>query len=184
LPEINVTSRYLEKIMSRKKISQINKKKAKGQSNPIPWRYCVLTLICGLFLVTGFFLAARQHFSSIDYSIKNSTLRRQLSELEADKRRLILSKEIALSPAEIKRVARKIGFTETANKLADIPADIKSAVKPRAEKAAEKVKQAVSGKIEVIKKAVETPVREAIKTTKSHITKDKPDKSQTQISAK
>jgi len=171
--------------MSRKKISQTNRqKKTKRQSNPIPWRYCVLTLICGLFLVTGFFLAARQHFSSIDYSIKNSTLRRQLGELEADKRRLILSKEIALSPAEIKRVARKIGFTETANKLAGVPADINSAVKPRAEKAAEKVKQAVSGKIEAIKKAVEIPVREAIKINKSQVIKDKQDKPQTQIAAK
>lgn len=63
-------------------------------------------------LVVGFFFAARSHFSSINFGIKNSKLRQQIEELEADKRRLILSKEIALSPAEIKKAAKKIGLTE------------------------------------------------------------------------
>ena len=167
--------------MSRKKISQTNqKKKTKRQGNPIPWRYCVLTLFCGLLLITGFFFAARQHFSSIDYSIKNSRLRKQLNELEADKRRLTLAKEIALSPAEIKKVAKKIGFTETTNKIAAIPAGVNSAVN----KSAEKVKQAISSKIEVVKKVVETPAKEAIKIEKPRETKEKPDKSSTQNSAR
>lgn len=170
--------------MSRRKISQTNqKKKTKRQGNPIPWRYCVLTLVCGLLLITGFFFAARQHFSSIDYSIKNSRLRRQLNELEADKRRLTLAKEIALSPAEIKKVAKKIGFTETTNKIAAVPAGINSAVN----KQAEKVKQAVSSKIEVVKKVVETPAKpakEAVKPEKARETKEKPDKSSTQNTAR
>jgi hypothetical protein len=63
-------------------------------------------------LVTGFFLAARQHFSSIDFGIKNSRLRRQLDELQAEKRRLLLSKEITLSPAEIKKAAKRVGFVD------------------------------------------------------------------------
>ena len=166
--------------MSRKKISQTNqRKKTKRQGNPIPWRYCVLTLVCGLLLITGFFFAARQHFSSIDYSIKNSRLKRQLNELEADKRRLTLAKEIALSPAEIKKVAKKIGFTETTNKIAAVPASINSAVN----KQAEKLKQAISSKIEVVKKVVETPakpIKEAIKTEKTREIKEKADKSSTQ----
>lgn len=167
--------------MSRKKTSQTNQKnKSKRTGSPIPWRYCVLTLVCGLILITGFFFAARQHFSSIDLSIKNSRLRRQLDELEADKRRLTLAKEIALSPAEIKRVAKKIGFTETANRIAAVPATVNSAIKPPVEK----VKQAVSNKIELIKKAVETPVKEAIKTVKPQAAKEKPDKSQTQTAAR
>jgi len=86
-------------------------KKNKRESDSIPWRYCLMTLVCGLFLVVGFFFAARQHFSSIDYGIKNSRLRKQIDELESEKRRLILEKEIALSPAEIKKAARKIGLT-------------------------------------------------------------------------
>ncbi len=65
-----------------------------------------------MILVVGFFFAARQHFSSIDFGIKNSKLRKQIDELESDKRRLILAKEIALSPAEIKKAAKKIGLTE------------------------------------------------------------------------
>ena len=170
--------------MSRKKISQTNqRKKTKRQGNPIPWRYCVLTLVCGLLLITGFFFAARQHFSSIDYSIKNSRLRKQLNELEADKRRLTLAKEIALSPAEIKKVAKKIGFTETTNKIAAVPAGINSAVN----KQAEKVKQAISNKIEVVKKVVETPAKstkEAIKIEKPRETKEKADKSSTQNTAR
>src|ERR1700709_1300784 len=104
--------------MSRKKISQTNQKKKTNRSNnSIPWRYCILTLFCGLLLITGFFFAARQHFSSIDYSYKNSKLRKQPDQLEADNPPLVLAKEIALSPAEIKKVARKIGFTETTDKI-------------------------------------------------------------------
>jgi hypothetical protein len=97
--------------MPKKKQSSKNKTQT-VKRDPIPWRYCILTLCCGLILAVGFFLAARSHFSSIDYGIKNSKLRKQIEELEADKRRLILSKEIALSPAEIKKAAKKIGLTE------------------------------------------------------------------------
>ena len=89
--------------------------KSKTQSfrrDPIPWKYCLLTLGCGLILVVGFFFAARSHFASIDFGIKNSKLRKQIEELEADKRRLILSKEIALSPGEIKKAAKKLGLAE------------------------------------------------------------------------
>ncbi len=176
--------------MSRKKISQNNqtqnskKKQTTRKGNRIPWRYCVLTLVCGLLLVTGFFFAARQHFSSIDYSMKNNRLRRQLDELEADKRRLVLAKEIALSPAEIKKVAKKIGFTETTNKIAAVPADINSAVKPRVEKLTEKLKQAVTGKIEAVKKAVETTVKEVTRSSKPTEANDKQDRLQTQTAVK
>lgn len=171
--------------MSRKKISQNNpKKKINRPANRIPWRYCILTLVCGLFLITGFFFAAQQHFSSIDYSIRNSRLRKQLDELEADKRRLVLAKEIALSPAEIKRVAKKIGFTEMTNKIAAVPTLINSGAHPTAEKLAEKVKQTVSSKAETIKKAAETTVKETIKSDKPLAAKEKSDKSQTPSAAR
>lgn len=97
--------------MSRRKQS-VKSKTQTARRDSIPWKYCLLTLFCGLMLVVGFFFAARSHFSSIDYGIKNSKLRKQIEELEADKRRLLLSKEIALSPAEIKKAAKKIGLTE------------------------------------------------------------------------
>ena len=99
--------------MSRKKISpkKPTKKINNRQSEPLPFRYILLTLTCGLILVVGFFFAARQHFSSIDYGIKNSKLKKQIEELETDKRQLILAKEIALTPSEIKKAAQKIGLT-------------------------------------------------------------------------
>lgn len=100
--------------MTRKKMPEIKKSQRvqKRGRDPIPWKYCLLTLTCGLILVVGFFLAARQHFSSIDFGIKNSKLRKQIENLEAEKRRFILAKEIALSPAEIKKAAQKLGFRE------------------------------------------------------------------------
>lgn len=100
--------------MSRKTTNRKPKKneKIRREKDPIPWRYCLTTLACGLFLVVGFFGAARQHFSSIDYGIKNSKLRKQVEELESENRRLLLSKEIALSPGEIKKYAKKIGMVE------------------------------------------------------------------------
>ncbi len=99
--------------MSRKKISPKNPTKKNTRArDPIAWRYGFLTLCCGLVLVVGFFFAARQHFSSIDFSIKNSKLKKQIDELEAEKRRLQLDKEIALTPSEIKKAAEKIGFTD------------------------------------------------------------------------
>lgn len=75
-------------------------------------RYSVLTMLCGAILVAGFFSAARQHFASMDYSIKNSRLRGQLNELENEKRRLLLAKEIALSPIELMKAAKRIGFRD------------------------------------------------------------------------
>ncbi len=97
--------------MSKRKQSGKSKTQS-ARRDPIPWKYCFLTLACGLMLVAGFFFAARSHFASIDFGIKNSRLRKQIEELESDKRRLILSKEISLSPGEIKKAAKKIGLTE------------------------------------------------------------------------
>ena len=91
--------------------------RVKHERDPIPWRYCLLTLICGLFLVVGFFFAARQHFAAIDFGIKNSKLRKQLDDLEDEKRRLVLAKEFAVSPTEIIKAAKKIGFSQTTASL-------------------------------------------------------------------
>ncbi len=82
------------------------------EKDPIPWRYCLLTLVCGVGLVGGFFFAARSHFSSIDFGIKNSGLKKQIEDLESEKRRLTLLKEIALSPGELKKAAKKLGLTD------------------------------------------------------------------------
>lgn len=76
------------------------------------WRTIPLMLVCLLLFVGGFFLAGRQHFSSMDYGIKNSRLRKQIEDLESEKRRLILAREMSLAPTEIKKAARKAGLVE------------------------------------------------------------------------
>ena len=79
----------------------------------LPWSYFVVIAICGCVIAAGFLLAARQHFMSMDLGMKNSSLRKQLYELESENRRLTLAREVALSPAEITRTARKLGFVNS-----------------------------------------------------------------------
>lgn len=173
--------------MSRKRTSRNPQNKtARRERNPIPWKYCLLTLVCGLFLVAGFFFAAQQHFSSIDFSIKNSRLKKQIEELEADKRRLMLAKEIALSPAEIKRAAKKIGLTEmTASNIAVLPASFVSQEKPRAEKPdAARPKQEVANKSENAKQDEKKPAKEIKAEKKAAEIKEEPERTKIQIAKK
>lgn len=127
----------------------------------LPFRYRFLMIACAVCLLVGFFFAARQHFSSIDFSIKNSRLRKMSEELEADKRRLLLSKEIALSPSEIKKAAQKIGFKVINASGIDgwRPAAVKPE-KPRAEKPdAAKPKPAVAVKTAETAASEKTPAK-------------------------
>lgn len=74
-----------------------------------------LIFVCGLLTVSGFFFAGRQHFSWMDYGMKNSRLRKQIDDLQAEKRRLLLARETSLAPDEIKKAAKKFlggGTTE------------------------------------------------------------------------
>ncbi len=104
---------------SRKiKTIQKNKPAIKREREPLPRKYVFLSIVCGLLLVLGFFGAARQHFASIDFGIKNAKLKKEIETLKSEQRRLQLNREIALSPPEIKKLARKIGFREmTANNI-------------------------------------------------------------------
>ncbi len=94
----------------------------------IPMKYLLLTSLCGVVLVASFFFAARQHFSSIDFSIKNAKLRKQVEELESDKRRLQLAREVSLSPLEIKKAAKRFGFMEVADSNAEVLKSTQTAV--------------------------------------------------------
>ncbi len=92
--------------------------------DPIPWKYCLLTLVCGLIFVAGFFWAARHHFASMDYGMKNAKLRKQINELESKNRHLQYLKAIALSPKEIKKSAKKLGLSEmTARNIESVGSD-------------------------------------------------------------
>ncbi len=97
--------------MKRKRVTFNQRSKVRRQRDPIPWKYCVLTVVCGLILLSGFFVAARQHFSSVNYAIENAGLRAKVSKLEDQRRRLLVAKERASSPSRIARLAAPIGFT-------------------------------------------------------------------------
>jgi len=86
-----------------------------------PLRYSVLTVICGSVVIIGFFFAARQHFSSIEYGMKNSRLRKQLDELEAEKRRLLLAKEVSMSPNELEKAVKRVSYVRTTSALNNVP---------------------------------------------------------------
>ncbi|MBS1792945.1 MAG: hypothetical protein JSS81_03780 [Acidobacteria bacterium] len=155
--------------MKKKSLPKTGKSdKIRREKDPIPWRYCILTLVCGVFLVGGFFLAARAHFSSIDFGIKNSGLKKQIDDLESEKRRLLLLKEIALSPAELKKAAKKLGLTEiTASSFETVRSDdAKPDASPNAKNADDKPKPAVAEK--------NANDRPAEKNGKDGSSKDKP----------
>lgn len=59
-------------------------------------------------------MAGTLHFSSIDLGMKNANLRRQAEELRSQKRRLLLSREISLSPSGLRKAGRKIGLRKLA----------------------------------------------------------------------
>lgn len=158
--------------MSRKKMPKKPPKKISRPRDPIAWRYGFLTLCCGLILVVGFFFAARQHFSSIDFSIKNSRLKKQIDELEDAKRRLILEKESAMTSAEIKKAAQKIGFLDMteSNDEAVRPTN----EKPKTEKSVDaKPKQAIVSKSVDAKPAEKKAEKEEKKKPEVKSEKDK-----------
>ena len=105
--------------MIKRNESKANQEKS-VKSNSRRWATYSLVLVCCLTLASGFFFAARQHFSSMDYGMKNSRLRKQVDELEAEKRRLILAREVSLSPGEIKKAAKKAGMMEPVTAESDV----------------------------------------------------------------
>ncbi|MBX3290129.1 MAG: hypothetical protein KF855_12370 [Acidobacteria bacterium] len=96
----------------RKRAKNSDARAAFYKDSGISWGYLILTIICACVLAAGFFFAALQHFATMDIGFKNSSLRKQVEELEAEKRRLLLAREIALSPSEIAKTARSLGFTD------------------------------------------------------------------------
>jgi hypothetical protein len=95
-------------------------------------KYVLLSAVCGVALVASFFFGAQQHFSSIDYSMQNNKLKKQIEELESAKKGLVLAREVSLSPAEIKKAAKKIGFFDVQNETVAInttPSTVES-IKP------------------------------------------------------
>ncbi|MEO8649134.1 MAG: hypothetical protein ABI539_08215 [Acidobacteriota bacterium] len=89
-----------------------------ARSTEISWQYLVLLLICGSVFAAGFFFAARQHFLSMDYGFKNSKLKKQLEDLEAEQRRLTLEREVSLSPTAIRKATRMLaGYKDQGDEM-------------------------------------------------------------------
>lgn len=84
------------------------------------WKLYLVMIVISAVIVAGFFLSGKQHFSSWDFSIRNSKLRKQIDDLETEKRRLILARETANSPTELRRAISRImpGATTVAPTLA------------------------------------------------------------------
>ncbi len=164
-----------------------NREKIRREKDPIPWRYCLMTLVCGVFLVGGFFLAARSHFSSIDFGIKNSGLKKQIDNLESEKRRLTILKEIALSPAELRKAAKKLGLTEmTANSFETVPTSAAKAEKASMTKTSDdQPKQPPAAEKSSDTKNVEKNGKDGVQKDKSStVKKEVREKSLTQIAKK
>ena len=109
----------------------------------------------------------------MDFGMKNSRLRKQLDELEAEKRRLLLAREISLSPSEIKKAAKRTGLMTSA----PVQAEVAQVVSTTKEKAIPP--QFSDAKSMIIKTAAVSPVQTA--TTASYI---KPEKAAKQAKTK
>lgn len=101
------------------------------EKSDISWSYVLLTIFCVATVAAGFFFAALQHFATIDLGFKNSKLRKQVDDLNSEKRRLLLAKEIALSPSEITKTAKSLGFREVEAEVVSVADSISNgSVKP------------------------------------------------------
>jgi hypothetical protein len=94
--------------MKKHNVHRVRRTKAASSARPIPWGSVILTLVCACALAAGFFYAARQHFSTIDLGLKNSKLRKQIEDLESERRRLVLAKEVSMSPVDIAGVRKEV----------------------------------------------------------------------------
>jgi hypothetical protein len=121
----------------------------------LPWSYFVVIAICGCIIAAGFLLAARQHFVSMDLGMKNSKLRKQLDDLESENRRLTLAREVALSPIEITKTARSLGFAEVISDPTLTPAPATAAAAQR--EPAPKTTLSAASTASVVKTSISRP---------------------------
>ncbi len=99
--------------MKKRNTSQTRRSnKRRTQRASIPFGTILITFICGCVIVAGIFFAASQHFSSMNIGMQNSKLRKQLDDFQAENRRLTLSKEIAMSPGQVRKLAQEIGMND------------------------------------------------------------------------
>jgi hypothetical protein len=127
------------------------------------WQYYAVATLSCVVLVAGFFFAARQHFSSMEYGLQNSKLRRQLDELQSEKRRLLLNREIAISPIELRKAVRRIGFMDTPSTQAEtIKAQNPNAVRSVVNVVDSTSNPAGKGSNKIVKTVISAPVNKPV----------------------
>lgn len=138
-----------------------------ADETPQRWRTYLLMGVCLTLLVSGFFFAGRQHFSSMDYGMKNSKLRNEVLKLEAEKLRLVHTREVALSPGEIRKAAKKAGILGTPDTatVAQMTSVTKEKVAPAVPNTS------TDSKSLIIKTAVVSPAKPAVQTAVLKTTK-------------
>ncbi len=153
-------------------MSQIRRRSPEKSAKPrlANWKSCVAMIACGMVLVSGLFFAACLHFSSMDYGMKNSRLQRQIEDLEADKKRLILAREISLSPAEIKKAAKKNGAVDSLSdaatpQLASMTKTVELPVRPVVQPVAPKKMVVKTASVEAVATKSVAPVSKPDKVT-------------------
>jgi hypothetical protein len=136
-------------------------KAAAVPTREISWSFMLLIIVCAFVITAGFFFAARQHFTSMDYGIKNSRLRDQIEDLQTEKRRLLLAREVASSPLGIRKAATAIGLREQSEVAAVQVPDNKSVSKntPAAVVAIKQIAGKSSDSNRVVRTVLTAPVQ-------------------------
>jgi len=69
-----------------------------------------LLLACGLLLAGGFVYAGGRHFAALRLGYETEKMRNTLNSAREDRRRLLLEREAAASPARLELAARRLGL--------------------------------------------------------------------------
>jgi hypothetical protein len=154
----------------------------------ISWSFILLVIVCACVVAAGFFFAARQHFTSMEFGLKNSTLREQIQNLETEKRRLLLAREVALSPLAIRKAARSVGLHQNSEIATAIPVVAKTtnekpavtAVKVSKTETTESVKPSQT----VVRTVLSNPVQQKTADTRPRVVDSSKDrKEKTEVAA-
>jgi hypothetical protein len=160
--------------MKKRKAPNSNRSnRRRSNHDRISFRTVLITFVCGGLVLAGIFLAASQHFSAMNVGMENSKLRKQLEDFKAENRRLTLAKEVAMSPAQITKLAREIGFdTPQPTEVAAVKSVEKAAEQPTEEQATVELASVKESPIEKRDRIIKT---ETASLTKNVSTEKQPE---------